>query len=45
MVIYAVIAGLVSVGAISALGAYDGEITDLLLTASDAARAFLNGQG
>ncbi|WP_332766515.1 hypothetical protein [Phenylobacterium sp.] len=43
MVIYAVVAGLVSMGALSAFGAYDGEITDMVLTASDAARAFLGG--
>lgn len=41
--IYAVVAGLVSVGAISAITAFDGEISDLLLAAGDAARAMFNG--
>ncbi|MDP3748802.1 MAG: hypothetical protein Q8Q88_17325 [Phenylobacterium sp.] len=43
MVIYAVVAGLVLMGALSAFGAYDGEITDMALTVSDVARAFLGG--
>ena len=43
MVIYAVAAGLVSMGALSAFGSYDGEVADVLLTASDTARAFLDG--
>ncbi len=40
MVIYAVVAGLVSMGALSAFGSYDAELADALLTVSDAARGF-----
>ncbi|WP_256549234.1 hypothetical protein [Phenylobacterium sp. LH3H17] len=41
--IYAVVAGLVSMGALSAFGSYEGEIADVALTVSDAARAFFGG--
>lgn len=43
MVIYAVAAGLVSMGALSAFGSYDAEVTDALISVSDAARAFFGG--
>lgn len=43
MVVYAVVAGLVSMGALSAFGSYDAEIADMALSVSDAARAFFGG--
>jgi len=41
MVGYALLAGGLSMGLISALSAFDGEIQDLLLNAGDAIRAMI----